>query len=320
MTSNRDRPDLERCAQWLLSIPREDQVALRFQPEYDNLLVAIQNLENAHQKLMNTKAHNKSSFLHFLCDEVIIRILEFLPCVSLLRISETCHRLHSLAYVSAYRRTRNLSLYQYLNGTTGETTPSSYSIFSDACSRMSSVMKLLRANEEMCGIQPNDKPFVRIPLFGLSRRVIVTGSGDDEFNGTYFCTGFNGNGFVFSKPRFSSVNRTDELRVVDLDDDNILEESDSDNETNSGLVVPIEHVNEEKNILRCIIARRYSHDVLLWYMSKELYRKPDGHVGSSFIFWANLMISNDNVEFQYPSLNGWQSLIDSIQPPTVELS
>jgi len=309
---------IERCAHWLLSVPREDQVVLRNQPEFESFLVAMQNLENAHQALVNKKTHNKSFLLHLLCDEVIVRILEFLPCLSLIKISETCHRLHSLAYISAYRRTRNLLLNRYMNGSRVDSTPTTFSVFTDACNRMKSVMFLLRAHEETRGVLPNAKPFVRIPLFGLPRRIFVHDSGDAEFNGTYFCTGFNGNGFIFSKPRFSSINRMEDTESFDLDDDNVVEEYD--NETNNALVAQNEEVNDEKNFLRCIIARRYSHDVLLWYMSKELYRKPDGRVGSLFIFWANLMISSDNVEFQYPSLNGWQSLIDSIQPPTIELS
>ena len=33
------------------------------------------------------------------------------------------------------------------------------------------------------------------------RRIKVSGAGDPEFNGIYFCTGCNGNGFLFTKPR-----------------------------------------------------------------------------------------------------------------------
>jgi len=64
-------------------------------------------------------------------------------------------------------------------------------------------MKMLRAQEQIDGVGPREEagPFVPIPMLGLRRRIKVSGAGDPEYNGIYFCTGSNGNGFLFTKPR-----------------------------------------------------------------------------------------------------------------------
>ena len=41
-----------------------------------------------------------------------------------------------------------------------------------------------------------------IPMLGLPLRVRVSGGRNLEYKGMYFCTGCNGNGFLFKKPRW----------------------------------------------------------------------------------------------------------------------
>jgi hypothetical protein len=206
---------LEHYGQWLLSIPRDDIPALMETPEYNLFQEAFHNLELAHRKtlLLHQKYHfqyshttkntsgangtnaNASvltssstthtsiccvSFLqHLALDDIILRIFEFLPCETLVKTSETCHRFHILCKKSAKQRTVHMAGHYYLQNE----------------------MKLLRAKEQIEGIRSEYKPVVRVPLLGLARRVFVSGSGDEEFNGVYFCTGTNGNGFLFTKPR-----------------------------------------------------------------------------------------------------------------------
>jgi hypothetical protein len=58
-------------------------------------------------------------------------------------------------------------------------------------------MQLLRAKEQIEGVGSGiDENHVRVPILLLSRRMLVTDAGDPEYDGIYFCTGCNGNGFV----------------------------------------------------------------------------------------------------------------------------
>ena len=122
------------------------------------------------------------SFLqHLAVDDVLLRIFEFIDCSSLVRTGTTCHRFHELTTRSAEQRTQRLADGRLLR----------------------SAMKMLRAQEQIEGVGPREEagPFVPIPMLGLRRRVKVSGAGDPEYNGIYFCTGSNGNGFLFTKPR-----------------------------------------------------------------------------------------------------------------------
>jgi hypothetical protein len=115
-------------------------------------------------------------------DDVILRILEFLECQSLIRTSLTCSRFKQLAHRSATQRTYHIAQARQLNN----------------------VMQLLRAKEQLLdgvahGIHDRHVP---VPMLLLGRRVLVTNAGDPEYNGVYYCTNSNGNGFVFTKPRF----------------------------------------------------------------------------------------------------------------------
>lgn len=221
---------------------------------------------NSYLKTINN--NNSYSFLqHLVVDDVIMRIFEFLECYTLIQLTTTCHRFCTLSLRSAEQRTqhffiepssayRNLSLNYYSNSnavtnatdaaTTAASTSSPSSSPSCANNNYSSfcnnnyrttIMQLVRAKEQILGIRPNKSPYVSIPMWGLPRRMHVSQCGDVEYNGIYFCTGTNGNGFIFTKPRnFTNNNNT----------------------------------NSSKVFLRCIISKRFSNDNILWYMSKEM--------------------------------------------------
>ena len=203
--------ELERYGRWLSSIPRDDIIVLRETPEYQDFLGAFERLGDAHRRVisinrnpvpMDESSHPighdvstagsyaptdpYSSFTNnfmqnLTADDVILRVFEFLECQSLIRMALTCSRFRQLAYRSATQRTYDVANSRQLN----------------------SVMQLLRAKEQIDGVGSgmNDS-HVRVPILLLSRRILVTNAGDPEVNGIYFCTGSNGNGFVFTKPRF----------------------------------------------------------------------------------------------------------------------
>ena len=131
---------------------------------------------------LSTLPRRRYSFLqHFAVDDVLLRIFEFIECSFLVRTGMTCHRFRELTIRSEEQRTHRLADGRLLR----------------------SAMKMLRAQEQIEGVGPREEggPFVPIPMLGLPRRVKVSGSGDPEYNGTYFCTGSNGNGYLFTKPR-----------------------------------------------------------------------------------------------------------------------
>jgi hypothetical protein len=198
---------LERCGRWLSSIPRDNVVDLRQTKEYVDFLTAFESLGRAHRRVVSSKTTNPfvtenitpifqkfslypntftSNFLqHLSADDAILRILEFLECSSLIQLALTCSRFRQLATKSATQRTSEFQRSRQLQ----------------------SVMQLLRAKEQIDGIgtyssSPSSRCHVQVPILLLSRRIFVTNSSDPEYNGVYFCTGSNGNGFVFTKPRF----------------------------------------------------------------------------------------------------------------------
>jgi hypothetical protein len=128
-------------------------------------------------------------------DDVILKIFEFLDCTNLQNIALTCTRFKRLAYESATQRTTTIVQTRQLT----------------------SVMQLLRAQEQIHygdyistsggndtreSIVGASNSNVRVPMLLLGRRLIVSNAGDPEYNGTYYCTTCNGNGYVFTKPRY----------------------------------------------------------------------------------------------------------------------
>jgi len=87
-----------------------------------------------------------------------------------------------------------------------------------------------------------------------------------------------------------------------------------------------------------LIAKRFSGQTILWYMSKEVIttseREDETRVDHTYSFWARLMMSSDGgslEEIEYPSqtsglsrnqeTGGWGNLATTpaIHPPVVEL-
>lgn len=201
-----DNDRLEKCGRWLAAIPRDDVIALRQTPEYEEFLQAFDRLGHAHRRVIsmnriqidldaamddeseeeqveaeNRRRSTNFSFLqHLAVDDVILRIFEFLDCQTLSKTSETCSRFRELAHRSAAQRTQYVANTRQLNN----------------------AMQLLRAKEQIDGIGCLPQfCHVRVPMLLLSRRIVVTNAGDPEYNGVYFCTEASGNGYVFTKPR-----------------------------------------------------------------------------------------------------------------------
>jgi hypothetical protein len=285
-------------------------------------------------------------------DDVIVRMLEFLECQSLIRASTTCSRFQQLGLQSAAQRTHAIAQSRQL------------------CN----VMQLLRAQEQITegdhywnysSASASSTGHVRVPMLLLGRRIVVTDAGDPEYNGVYYCTNANGNGFVFTKPRYpivrvSAAYRRGRDENVDADNDNHLRPGNQ--QQRQGLpaaggnnphlhqripAVPAVPQNDvDSSIydgetahpgqpLRCIISKRYSGDRLLWYMSKESETIEEGNdqestVTETFHFWANLMTLNTATPdaSRYPSQSSaltrqggesWHSLSTAFRAPTVEL-
>ena len=165
---------------------RADIHTLTQTSEYNDFLHAFQKLEQAHRKVASARRgigleHVTESILQFISDDdVALRIYDFLNSQNLVTLGETCNRFHTLCKLSAKQRTEHMN----------------------ECLYLESYIKLLRAKEQTEGILPRCRS-VRVPILGLQRRVIVSESSDPDYNGIYFCTHVNGNGFLISKPRFN---------------------------------------------------------------------------------------------------------------------
>lgn len=243
-------------------------------------------------------------------DDVIIRILELLESQSLIRASRTCSRFQQLAHQSAAQRT--------------------YAIAQSR--QLSSVMQLLRAQEQIVegdhywnqnNTSATATGHVRVPMLLLGRRIVVTDAGDQEYNGVYYCTNANGNGFVFTKPRYPIVRLSAAERRPQNHDDMEVENGDNDPPGNPLNQQPPQQQHPQQHFqgvaapdndallstrydgetaqpgqpLRCIISKRYSNATLLWYMSKEVEThdvEEESTNGSNirevFSFWARLMV------------------------------
>lgn len=402
LVSSSHTDQLERCGRWLLSIPRDDLIALRQTQEYHQFLKAFERLGHVHRKdiarnrndlaslekvvssssdnnITNnvavqqqqqhlhqqqqhhhhqqqnladssnngskrrqqfrlTIASNYSFLQHMAADDIVLRMLEFLECQSLIRISSTCFRFRELAHRSATQRTYDVATARQLNN----------------------VMMLLRSKEQIDGVGTGIRDsHVRVPILLLSRRVLVTDAGDPEYNGVYFCTGSNGNGFVFTKPR-NPEQRVARRQSITTDETNnsfrhhqsqltaetivTHDHNDDDNIMLDERLPPSAdadrletEVAQPGQLLRCIIAKRFSNETILWYISKEVIALEDtgiaraGEVTQVFAFWAKLMVIGDASPdiCRYPSQSSilsrhqaeWQALstTSATNPPTIEL-
>lgn len=321
---------LQSCSQWLSCLSNEDVIALGNAPQYRDFLRAFDQLQQAHLLLRNTRNDDNDemmdsssvsgnisdrSFLQSAAaDELLLRVFDFLESQSLARALMSCRRFRVIAERSARRRSAGMTERQLVGFT-----------------------KLLRAREQIDGIcNTIHDPHVRVPTLLLARRVIVTNSGDPDFNGVYYCTGCNQNGFIFTKARNPErrVQRTQQWANAVYPDEVLLDST-------------LDETHPGGKPLRCIIAKRYSNHNLLWYMSKEIHADEaddfdDDHhhvdhtagtVSFVYSFWAKLMIISEGVSediCRYPSQtsvlerlneNGWRALANTqtLHPPIVEL-
>ena len=320
---------MDHIKNWLEGIPREEFAALQHTPEYHAFMNAFKHLEIAHQAQVSNEreipsTYGSASILSYISDDdVLLRICEWLECFPLVTLSETCSRFHLLCNLSAKQRVKYMDGKFYLD----------------------SYMKLLRAKEQTEGIVP-DELSVRVPFLGLERRVVVTDAGDDDFNGIYHCIGSNGNGFIFSKPRFYKLNLSSVHFQVEenIENENGLHRRRRrriDNE-HQNPAIPISATAQEEEIfpetkdrqsfLKCFICKKFSNQTILWYMSKEVDETNDGEISQEFYFWANLMVSGQgNPDIcRYPSQTSrlsrdgspaWMPLGNNqtMNPPIVEL-
>jgi hypothetical protein len=259
--------DMEQWGKWLLSLGKDAQL-LSHTREYRDFVQAAQCLERANRHIqiwhrdgeqMNAEegeqeqldvrhclsSQNLSFLQHLASDDILIRVFDFLECRSLVHVSATCTRCWELAHRNARVRTQDIARERQL----------------------SNIMQLLRAKEQIDGVYAFDSHHdfhVRVPTLLLSRRVRVSDAGDPEYNGVYYCTGSNGNGFLFTKPRYplqrvhrrrrrstaTSVSSTSSTNS--LPDEDFLESATTrvDNEA-----------AQSGQPLRCIIAKRFSNEV-----------------------------------------------------------
>jgi len=203
-----------------------------------------------------------------------------------------------------------------------------------------SPMHLLRAYEQAEGISPRTGPFVRMPFLGLPRRVEVSRCGDEEFNGIYFCTGCNGNGFVFTKPREPRlrVRAVTPTEVVAANAPAVAADEFEDAVSNNQQGEAAPRSTESScpgRLLRINISKKFSDQTILWYMSKEIEAIDDNgdpSIAQAYCFWAKLMArgQGSSGDSMYPSQTstmmrtgdrawGGLGMMRDTAPPVVEL-
>lgn len=250
----RDRDDsFNRSIVMLQSIIASDETRrslIQQTREYRDFQHALEQLEMVHRNVSSSKddsgdglcwSHDPSiTLLQYLApDEVILRIFSYLDCLTLLNVGATCHRFHDLANTHAKERSRPMV----------------------ARRQISPPMVLLKAYEQMMignyasgsgsSSSSNEqipKGIVPIPTLLLPKCIRVRDCGDADYNGVYFCTGCNGNGYVFTKPRYPVqprpvVGNLDSTRHIDALDTGEC------------------YGAEREQPLRCIIAKRFSEEV-----------------------------------------------------------
>jgi hypothetical protein len=307
--------NIESIMKWLEGIPRGDVAALKETTEYESFISAFQMLEKAHRKVVTSRravsfnGRSESILERISDDDVVLRICEFLHCLDLVVLSGTCSRFHSLCNMSAKQRTSHMNGKFYLD----------------------SYMMLLRAKEQAEGVIP-ESVSVRVPLLSLQGRIVVKDAGDEDYNGIYHCTGTNGNGFLFSKPRFyqrhqTSHNYNPEFIETELAGTRLRTRRRIAGKVNEEI---FPNSNSDRP-LRCVICKKFSNLTILWYMSKEVETE-DGAVRQEFSFWAKLMVSGQGTPdiCRYPSQTSvlqkdgneaWLALSpnETMQSPIVEL-
>lgn len=201
-----DLSDFGRLGNWLLSFRDEDRDLLKHSREFRDFIDAAGRLEKAQQQIKRWNANEdvskaighsvepKRSILQYVVShEALLCVFDFLESHTLVQVSTTCTRLRELAYQNAKSRCEDFERHRQLTN----------------------VMQILRAKEQLDGLDSESSVVpevdlatlssVRIPTLLLDGRVVVTRAGDPDYNGVYFCTGCNGNGYVFTKPLFQRI-------------------------------------------------------------------------------------------------------------------
>jgi len=219
---------LHEAAQFLLSLaaaPDETRMLLQQncpRDEYDGFLKSVQRLKQAHHRVKVVAAPQQQMVLpsptslptpaardgSSICNSVVLQmdkeeeddetvpfdertsflqretsndlmlqVLNFLECRDLARTGETCTHFRSLVQRSVQERC-----------------PAKM-----RARQLPHMMQLLRCAEQMDGV--GSVPHVPFPMLLPHQRIVVRECGDFEYNGIYHCTSFNGNGYVFTKPR-----------------------------------------------------------------------------------------------------------------------
>jgi hypothetical protein len=175
------KDELTRRGQWLIGVASDPTIwELRETEEYRQFLLAAQRLQDAHVRsvamtdMPAQQHHIDTAFT----EEVLHCIWAFMDSTDLYRVGLVNTKFCASVDRHVARRIQN--------------------------TRQLPPLALLRAQEQKSGYYADAaklRPSVPIPMLLLPRRIIVTNAGDADFNGVYHCTGANGNGFVFTKPR-----------------------------------------------------------------------------------------------------------------------
>lgn len=273
--------NISGCIDWLSALSAPERDALEDTNEFHEFLRCFERLARVHRNLPHvrsssastTTAVEESPYTRTLSDDVWIKVLDFLPCLSLVQAHATCRRMRHLARQVATTHVQSLVRHRQL----------------------SNVFQLLQAKEQICGVDAGSAAFlhdstlapysrcvVPIPILGLPRRLLVTDCGDGDFNGIYHCTGCNGNGYVFTKPRWllHGARVTEDWPVPTCPDEAFPEDDAEDDDAGNVLELREEarvdgYVGQRRHrhksqMFRCFISKRFSNERLLWYMSKEL--------------------------------------------------
>jgi F-box-like len=208
--------------------------------EYRAFVLALEQLESVHRNISTSWNESADvsrsspgpslSFLQYVAtDDILLRIFRYVDCGSVVNAGRTCTRFRDLANAHAVEMSRPMA----------------------ARRQLASPMALWKAYEQvvMGGYAvsrhaPIPARVVPIPTLLLSKCVRVRACGDAEYNGIYHCTGCNGNGYVFTKPRYPIQHRP----VVDHTDPSVEDTAEC-------------HGAEHGQPLRCILAKRFSEEV-----------------------------------------------------------
>ena len=261
--------------------------------EYRDLMLALQRLELLHrpqQQHQQQQHHHDSSFLqHDATDGILLHIFSYLPCRTLVHTVITCTRwCHLTKQYAIYRTTKrpHLQREQQLQ----QPKQKAATTMIRHRRQLSSPLQLLQAYENILGIQHDESNStsdttttgtshtymskynanVPIPILLPSQYPIrVTDCGDDDYNGIYYCTGCNGNGYIFTKPRNTTSPTTSTTTSTTTSGNHTMARPRRMNihSTVTKTVSDYLDMADSEDIeisgqpLRCIIARRFSNEV-----------------------------------------------------------